>query len=214
MADVFLIVANKRNFKENGVKYFPDCVTEINHDMRNEVSEYPVEDGETISDHVQKRNRTFSFSAQYSPYNLNVWVDDKIAQDPQSRVQEAYRALIGLRDNRTVFTFVSKYDSYPNCVITNLSIPVTPDQGNSLRFSAEITQLRIATTEQVNIIQTQNVIESKKDDASVSSSSGKAKTFNSITENLRIEASETVDFISMTEEEQKRALNIVSGGGG
>jgi hypothetical protein len=183
MADVFLIVANKKNQSgEAGIKYYPDCTTSISHNFTNEVTEYPVENGVSISDHVQAKNKTFSFSAIYNQHNLNVWLDDKVSRE--DRINDAYQNLLSLYNSKAVFTFVSRYDSYDNCVITNLTIPVAPDDGNTLMFTAEIKQLRTASTEQVTLVQVDNVITSKKDDATSSSSSGKKKTERSALEAL------------------------------
>lgn len=176
MADVFFIVANKRGQDSvNGIKYFPDCVTNIGHEFKADATELPVEEGVASSDHVQKRNKTFTVSGMYNKYNLYKWAGDSVDETPQARIQDAYRVLVRLYESSNRFTLVSKYDSYPNCVITNLSIPVTPETGDSLTFTAEIKQLRSSEVQEVNIVQTENVIESKKDDASSSTSVGKKK---------------------------------------
>jgi hypothetical protein len=57
--------------------------------------------------------------------------------------------------------------------VSNLSIPVNPDNSNGLQFDMEIKQIRVATTSSINIVQTGNVAEFKKDDAANTVSGGK-----------------------------------------
>ena len=207
MADIFLIVANKRGQDSiSGIKYFPDCVMEIGHSFTSEITENPVESGESFSDHIQKRNNKFRVRAYYDAYTLNQWGDDAISNlnDGMTRLKEAYAALEAMHDKRSVFTLVSKFKSYPNCTITSLDIPITPENSSRLEFSMEITQFRTARVEQTLIVQVQNVIESKKDDASNKSSSGKKnKTQNqslarSLEESVRNGFGEAKDLLEAT----------------
>lgn len=214
MADVFFIVANKRGQDSlNGIKYFPDCVTNIGHEFNAEATELPVEEGVAASDHVQKKNKTFTVSGMYNKYNLYKWAGDSVDETPQSRIQDAYRALVRLYESSDRFTLVSKYESYPDCVLTNLSIPVTPETGDSLTFTAEIKQLRSSQLQEVNIVQTQNVIEPKRDDASRSRSTGKKKVERSFADAAYQTVVEATTLAADIEAKQKATGIIIDGGG-
>jgi hypothetical protein len=114
-----------------------------------------------------------------NPYNENT------INNSLERLTQAYKFLLDLRDNKRVFTLVSKYASYPNCVVSNLSIPVNPDNSNGLQFDMEIKQIRVATTSSISIVQTGNVAEFKKDDAANQTNGGKKQPKSSILREIR-----------------------------
>jgi hypothetical protein len=177
MADsISFIVANKKKSNANvdGIKYFPDCTVSISHTFDNEVTEHAIENGASFSDHSQRKNNKFSVSGVYNTKSLNVYTGDNISQD--NRIPDAYSFLVNLRESRSRFTLVSKYASYPNCTITSLRFPVAPTDGNTLLFEMDISQIRLSSLEQVNIVVVDNVTDSKKDDAAATSNNGRTPT--------------------------------------
>lgn len=178
MSDITFIVANKRsNSSVEGVagsKYFTDCTVDIQHEFANSVTEHPVETGESFSDHVQRRNNRFTVNGVFSEIPLRGYQGDTLPV--QERVAAAYEFLKRLRDERLKFTLVSKYESYPDCVVENLSIPTTAENSSSLFFTLSVVQIRTAKTTLVNIVQVDNVREDKKDDASKTGNDGKKNT--------------------------------------
>ena len=203
MSDITFIVANKRsNSSVDGVagsKYFTDCTVDIQHEFANTVTEHPVETGESFSDHVQRRNNRFTVNGVFSEIPLRGYQGDTLPI--QERVKAAYDFLKRLRDERLKFTLVSKYESYQDCVVENLSIPTTAENSSSLFFTLSIVQIRTAKTTLVNIVQVDNVRDDKKDDASKNGSSGKKNT----NENLVAWSKELVSFFSETLEDTKEA---------
>lgn len=174
---ITFIVANKfaaGNTEIAGEKYFADCTVSISHDFSNSVTEHPVETGVSFSDHVQLKNNRFSVSGIFGQYGLNDYQADTLTRGSE-RIQQAYKFLRRLRDDRLTFTLVSKYETYPDCVVESLTIPVNADGSNSLYFDMSIVQIRKATTESVNLV-ISNVIDSKKDGASGTTNGGKKST--------------------------------------
>lgn len=171
--DIVFIVANKKKVNPNvsGVKYFPDCTLSVTHSFDNDVTEHPVEDGTSFSDHIQNKNKTFSVSGVYNAKSINLYAGDNISQD--NRVADAYSFLTSLRDERKTFTLVSRYDVYPDCVVKSLRFPLAPTDGNTLLFEMDLVQIRKASVDQVNIVATQNVADFKKDSASRTTNEGK-----------------------------------------
>lgn len=176
MADVVFITANKRANQgfEAEVKGFTDCTTSITHTFQNEVSELPIETGEAVSDHIQKKNNKFSIQGVYDRFSLVQYKEDAISYE--DRLNKAYAFLLGLRDNKTVFTLITNLDVYENCAVSNLVFTTTPETSNSLSFSMDVTQIRTATVQRVNIVQVAKVVDSKKADAASSTPAGKQKT--------------------------------------
>ena len=173
--DVVFIVANKKgdyNLPER-VTAFTDCTMSLDHKFSNDVTEHPVELNGSFTDHVQVKNNRFSLSGMYSNTPLTQYSNDAIVNE--DRVQKAYKFLVDLRDSRKLFTLVSKYDVYNNCVVENLSIPVAPDNGTALIFTMDVVQVRIATTDNIRIALVQDVKDEFKDVATPQSSTGRVQ---------------------------------------
>lgn len=173
---ITFIVANKsKNTEIAGEKYFTDSTVSITHDFSNSVTENPVEDGVSFSDHVQVKNNRFTVSGVFGAFSVNNYAADTLSQDKE-RIKEAYAFLTNLRNNKTVFTLVSMYDVYENCVIESLSIPVNTESSSSLYFDMTLVQIRKASVQSTNLVRVENVITAKKDDAASTSNGGKTST--------------------------------------
>lgn len=182
---ITFIVANKSGKAEiAGEKYFTDSTVSVTHTFNNSVTEHPVEDGVSFSDHVQVQNNRFTVSGVFGAFSINRYAGDTLSYE-KDRIKEAYAFLRKLRDNREVFTLVSMYDVYENCVIESLNIPVNAESANSLFFDMNLVQIRKATTQNVNLIKVDKVINSKQDSASTTSSGGKKNGEVSILTNIR-----------------------------
>ncbi len=173
---VTFIVANKfaaGNTEIAGEKYFTDCTVSISHDFSNSVTEHPVETGVSFSDHIQVKNNRFTVSGIFGQYGLNDYQADTLSRGLE-RIQQAYKFLRRLRDERLTFTLVSKYETYPDCVIESLTLPVSVESSNSLYFDITVVQIRKATTESVNlVVNPKSVADSKKDAAAITANGGK-----------------------------------------
>jgi ribosome-associated toxin RatA of RatAB toxin-antitoxin module len=156
MSVVFIAMNKKATYNlPDSVLLFPDCTTSLDHTFENDVTEHAVELSGSFTDHVQVKNNQFSISGVYSENPFNKNVSDSIPF--ADRLQQAYNFLLDLRNSRRLFTVVSKYASYPNCVIKRLSIPISPDTGNQLVFNMDVTQVRIATSENIRIANVENI---------------------------------------------------------
>jgi hypothetical protein len=173
---VTFIVANKfaaGNTEIAGEKYFTDCTVSISHNFSNSVTEHPVEVGVSFSDHVQVQSNRFTVSGIFGQYGLNDYQADTLSRGLE-RIQQAYKFLRRLRDERLTFTLVSKYEAYVDCVIESLTIPVSVESSNSLYFDMNIIQIRKANTESVNlVVNPKSVADAKKDAASSTVNGGK-----------------------------------------
>jgi hypothetical protein len=172
---ITFIVANK--FKAGvseiaGEKYFADCTVSISHDFSNTVTEHPVETGVSFSDHIQLKNNRFTVSGIFGQYGLNDYQADTLSRG-LDRIQQAYKFLRRLRDERLTFTLVSKYDTYYDCVVESLNLPVSAESSNSLYFDMQVVQIRTAATESINLVSVAKVIDNKKDSASTTVNGGK-----------------------------------------
>jgi hypothetical protein len=164
---IVLVIANKKDIARSGLDgtiLFPDCTMSIEHRFENEVTEHPIDGKANVSDHVVNKNQTISISGIYNTFNIVQYTGDAVGA--QNRVARAYAQLLRLRNDKVRFSIVSRYDTYNNCVIKSLTIPIAPDNGNSLIFNMEVVQVRVSDNIQsVQLIQVENLNESMLDNA-------------------------------------------------
>ena len=113
-----------------------ECTLSETHSATSRITNQPVEEGSTISDHIvndpEKVNITGFISdtpldASYSNYS-----------------QLAFDTLYQIRDTRNTISVVTNYRVYQDMVITNISVPRTQRSGQSIEFSVELTKIRKA----------------------------------------------------------------------
>ena len=174
--DIAFIVANKA--KRQGyvadVKAYTDCTVSITHNFNNNVTRLATEEDADFNDHIQKTSNEFEVTGVFSSATFNSYAGDVISTT--DRVIAAYRFLRNLRDNQSVFTFITNLDVFPDCTIEALQLPITPETANSLFFTMKLVQLRKIKTESVLFIQKPLVRDDKKDDAASNEGSGTKKT--------------------------------------
>lgn len=130
--------------KDGSVIWF-DCATDVNHTWPTKVTEYPVESGASVSDHMVNGNATFSVTGVFSDARMrkpdpkgNATLPDQPSQS------DTYRALQKLRDDRIAFSLLTALDTYPNIVLKNMGMP--RDSGNALKVTMEFEQIRFVTS--------------------------------------------------------------------
>ena len=174
--DIAFIVANKA--KQQGyaaaVKAYTDCTVNITHNFNNNVTRLATEEDADFNDHIQKTSNEFEVTGVFSSATFNSYEGDVVSTT--DRVLSAYRFLRNLRDDKSVFTFITNLDVFPDCTIESLQLPITPETANSLFFTMKLVQLRKVRTENVLFIQKPLVREDKRDDAASNEGSGTKKT--------------------------------------
>lgn len=171
------IAANKytRNAVTASGGFFLDCTVSIQHNFENAVTEYAVEEGVAISDHVQVKNNRFTVNGVYQRKSpLNKFNNDLLPFE--DRVQQAYNFLKRIRDTGETITLVSKFEVYENCVVESFNFDSNVANESVLEFSISFVQIRFASTESVNIIDVTRVTPPKQDDAAVTTDEGKQQT--------------------------------------
>jgi hypothetical protein len=174
--DIAFIVANKakRQGYAADVKAYTDCTVNITHNFNNNVTRLATEEDADFNDHIQKTSNEFEVTGVFSSATFNSYAGDVVPTT--DRVVAAYRFLRNLRDNKSVFTFITNLDVFPDCTIEALQLPITPETANSLFFTMKLVQLRKIKTESVLFIQKPLVRDDKKDDAASNEGSGTKKT--------------------------------------
>ena len=164
------------------------------------VSKHPIDSGYETTDNITNRNRTFQFKVmvtdtpvvEVSSKNLltqQTSETDSVSiknAPPRFRAQAAYDQLTKLRDNRKLFTIITTYRIFYNCVITALRFPMT--SANHMVAELSIEQLRLVST----LVDTkQLIVVIVKDDAEDTNQDGVGAgkdVINTSVENAHIQA--------------------------
>lgn len=148
-----------------------DATVSQSHKRSATITQYPVEDGADITDHVHLEPRQLSVSGIISgdplelydgitstalsliPSNVVRSIGQATASAAEyftkkgtgrdSREKKAYQYLEELMERKLPFNFVTSLKLYQNMVITSLTVDKSIDSGNSLPFSCEMQEIRI-----------------------------------------------------------------------
>lgn len=127
-----------------------DATVEITHNFKSSITEHPVESGAKVTDHVRPENRSFSVKGYVSNHHVAPVIQGNVLGDSGRRTKIAYDYLNDMWEKAIPFTMVSELDSFPNCVIEDLNIPVTAKNGEAIEINLKIKQLRLVSPEFLN----------------------------------------------------------------
>lgn len=113
------------------------------HEMNTSSTEFPVEDGSSITDNVIKRP---------DKLQLTGWVSD-ITPFPGvpltiDRSTAVWGQILAMMNSKTLITVITHLRVYNNMIINRVRAPVNRTTGRSLRFTIDLREIIIATTEQ------------------------------------------------------------------
>lgn len=129
-----------------------DCTTIEDHNYTAAVTQNPIEDGSTISDHVNLQPVTITVEGLVSDSPLgfaligtaqNVANQIRTLFGTQSRSKTAFDEIIKLWKNRIPFTVLTNLKRYDNMVISSANFPFSNTTGKALDLKIEFTQLSI-----------------------------------------------------------------------
>jgi len=111
-----------------------DVTLRENHRFSSRTTNYPIEEGSTLSDHIINEPTTVNLSALVSDTPLNIL-------SFYNRSIDVFNKLIDLHNKREPVTLVTGLKTYANMVITLLEIPRELRTGQSLTFNIELQQI-------------------------------------------------------------------------
>jgi hypothetical protein len=127
-----------------------DVTIEETHERRAEPTDFPIEGGSSISDHVrlQPNKLTVSGFITDTPLLLNDLGLQGIGLG-RARAATAFQLLESMFEARLPFTVVSQLRVYQNMVIESLSVPKTRE--SALRFRVTMQELKLVSGQNVLI---------------------------------------------------------------
>lgn len=124
---------------------FLDAVVQEDHSYNNRVSNFPIEDGTFISDHVITEPLTVRISGIVSDTPLNIFAGF-------NRSVDSFNRLVRIVENKEIITVVTGIKVYTQMVITSLNVPRNIETGQSLTFNIELQKLIIDDTTRLNLV--------------------------------------------------------------
>lgn len=116
-----------------GTVTFDTMVTE-EHRYSSRVTNYPVESGTIISDHIINEPDTVILSGLVTDTPLNILAGF-------NRSISAFNALIQIHEKRQVIDIVTGIKVYKNMAITSLDVPRSIKNGQSLTFNIQLQKI-------------------------------------------------------------------------
>lgn len=121
-----------------------DAVLSEEHVYNSRVTNYPIENGQDISDHIINEPDTLQITGVVSDTPLSFLA-------PFNRSVNAFNSLIEIHNRRERITVVTGIKVYTNMVITSLQVPRNVQSGQSLTFVIDLQKIFIDTSVQVNL---------------------------------------------------------------
>jgi hypothetical protein len=119
-----LFFRGNRQYGIGSIKF--DLILTESHSRTNQVTEHPVEDGSSISDHIKNDLENGALGGIISNFSINV------VGLTTNRAQDAFDALESLWKERTLTTMVTVLKVYEDVAIVDLSMDRSETSGESL----------------------------------------------------------------------------------
>ena len=143
-----------------------DVITEESHEMLSDVTEFSVEDGSFISDHIINKGKTLKLTGMISDDPINIlqtgFLERSSSVIPQSLKSKLGFGLSGtsgkpsldafdqfekIYDEKRPVEIVTGLKKYDNMVMLELNMPRTSKTVRSLQFTATFKQINIVSTD-------------------------------------------------------------------
>lgn len=151
-----------------------DASVSEQHTGAVEVTDHPVETGGAISDHARPLPETVTIEGLISNTPMpeagaatqeRTWAGVNYRSSSEmapTNASEGYAALLKLKDAGELITVVTALRTYENMVLTSLTVPRDARTGNGLRFAASLKQVRVANSQTVQVLTTEDKTKKKK----------------------------------------------------
>lgn len=134
---VLALLFGKKYEKTKVGNIFLDATIDETHAYKANVTSYPIESGDSVSDHVFNLPENLSITGIVSDTPLNILL-------PFNRSIDAFNRLLRIFYNKERLTIVTGIKIYTSMVMTSLSIPRDVRTGQSLTFAMEFKRVVIS----------------------------------------------------------------------
>lgn len=123
-----------------------DAAVVEDHTFDSEVTEYPVEKGADVADHVRARPIVVTIEGIVSDTPVGSLAERRFDQFGEFLYSgEAFTKLQEIRDAREPVRIITSLRSYDNMLLQSIQVPRDARTGDALRFRATFVQLQLVT---------------------------------------------------------------------
>jgi len=121
-----------------------DAILSEEHSLENKITEFPLETGANLNDHIVNSPRRFTLQGLITNTPLRGG-----KAPPGNYAEVAFQALEKLHTDRQLLTVVTRMKRYEGMAIEKLSIPRNPSTGEALEFTANLLEVKQVTSKTV-----------------------------------------------------------------
>lgn len=149
-----------------------DLLVDESHELEFDIADHAVENGSAVSDHVSERLRTVSVTGMFTNHPIGsaqAYVDEngEIVEEPDiinvegrqavtNTSRERLEKLKEIARRRNPIRLVTSLEVYERMVIESVSFDRGPDDGESVKFTMKLREVRTARTQTKTVEATWN----------------------------------------------------------
>ena len=126
-----------------------DAALDVNLSHSMTVTDFPVEDGASISDHAQQQPASVTIHGLVSSTPMRIFSFGAIAGNARPRA--AFEILLELQATRELVRIVTDLRTYDNMALTGIDAPRRQDTKNALLFTATFREVRLVSSQIVTL---------------------------------------------------------------
>lgn len=134
-----------------GIQGFPfDLFEAEEHDLRWKLGDHPLQDGSTVSDHVQRQLREVRVKGMFTSHPMAGRLGNEskveVADSEGSmanRAKEMFLAVVALAERKEPVKLVTSLLDYPKMVITEISAERGPRSGEAVEFDMTLREVEV-----------------------------------------------------------------------
>lgn len=134
-----------------------DLVLSESHNRNNAISEYNIENGSFISDHIQNQLETGSVSGVISNFSINsTGIVSNRAQDAFDLLEELWKA-------KQLVTITTVHKVYENVAIESINVGRDDATGEAIYIDISFKKVNIVSLKEVTVVATLNIADTLND---------------------------------------------------
>lgn len=144
-----LFFRKNRTYSVGSINF--DLILSENHIFNSAITEYSVEEGEPISDHIENDLENGSLTGLITNFSINY------GAITENRSQRVFDALYDLWKKKELVTIVTVLKVYEDVGITNISIDKSESDGESLIVNISFRKVNVVKLQEVLVQATVNL---------------------------------------------------------
>jgi len=127
-----------------------DVTQDETHEWTNDVTQFPVEFGSQITDHIQPMPDKLTISGMITNSAIGETALAELSGG-DDRTQTAFDLLLKLKDDRVLLTVYTKFKIYTSMALKSVNLPRDAGVGDSIKFKMEFVNVRLVDTQTVDV---------------------------------------------------------------